>query len=165
MDYLIREHGTLFHRELAIENRHGERLYRVYGPVVRARDELRVDDFNGVEQAWIKEPVLSDRRTYEIYRNGAHTANITMVGVGNLLEGFDIKVLDGPTFKARGDMLGRDFTILGQTSLAARVKRHDGKTVQVETTAGQDEVLLLSGVVAISAMTDAWARASTHDNR
>ena len=66
----------------------------------------------------------------------------------------------GEPLRARGDMFERDFTITSRGQSAARVKRHDGN-LQVETEPGQDDVLVLAGVIAISGMTDLRARAAS----
>ena len=162
MQYLIREQNSLLSRELSIEDHQGHALFRVHGPLVRLRDELRLDDPQGVEQAWIKDPVLGASKAYEIYRGGAHVADVRMIGVGNLLEGYDVEMRGGgQSLHARGDMFGRDYTITRQGQRAAKVKRHDGNTIEVETEGAQDEVLLLASVVAMGAMTDIWARAGS----
>ena len=158
MQYVIREQSSLLSREMVIEDHRGHTQFKVHGPLVRLRDELRLDDAKGVEQAWIEDPVLGDSSAYEIYRGGAHVADVRMVGVGNLLEGYDINVSGGQSLQARGDMFGREYTISHQGQRAAKVKRRDSKAIEVETEGAQDEVLLLAGVVAMSAMTDIWAR-------
>jgi uncharacterized protein YxjI len=162
MQYVIREQSSLLTRELSIDDHQGQTVYRVHGPLVRLRDELRLDDAKGVEQAWIKDPVLSNSTTYEIYRGGAHVADVKMIAVGNLLEGYDVELRSGgQALKARGDMFGRDYTITRQGQRAAQVKRRDGHSIEVDTEGAQDEVLLLAGVIAMGAMTDTWARAGS----
>ena len=125
---------------------------------MRVRDELRLDDANGVEQAWIKDLVLSDGSTYEIYRDGKRYADVKRIVDGDVLAGYDIVVTAGETLHARGDMLGRNFTIMAESQLAARVQRRHGDTLEVNVEHA-DEVLLLAGVVAINAMLDTWAKA------
>jgi len=166
MQYIIREKDTPLSRGLMIEDRRGHCVYRVHGPVVRARDELHVDDVHGVEQAYIKEPILGDGRRFEIYRDRALRAQVITVGLGNLLDGFDIVVLDddGESLQARGDMFGREFTIASHAGarVLARVHRHDGHSMRVDIDTGitPDQVLLLAAVSAIWAMTEAWVRVS-----
>jgi uncharacterized protein YxjI len=167
MQYLIREHGALFTRDMVIEDHGGHELFRVHGPVVRVRDELRLVDAGGAEQAWIKDPVLGDSSTFEIYRAGAHFADVKTVATGNLLEGYDI-VLRAETsrdpLRARGDIFERDFTITDRGQPAARVRKHGTSGLELTTEAGQDDVLLLSAVLAISAMTDLRVRSSSRNS-
>ena len=166
MRYVIRDQSSLRSREMSIEDHHGQRLFRVHGPMVRVRDELRLDDAQGVEQAWIKDPVLGDSSTFEIYRDGAHFADVKTVAAGNVLEGYDIVIRSGgEPLRARGDMFERDFSVTERGQKAARVKRHPNNAVELETESGQDEVLLLAGVVAIGAMTDLRARAAARQDR
>jgi uncharacterized protein YxjI len=158
MQYFIRDKSSLFSRDLTIDDQRGQSSFRVHGPLVRVRDELRLDDANGVEQAWIKDLVLSDGSTYEIYRAGTRYADVKRILDGDLLTGYDIVVSEGETLRARGDLLGRNFTIMAEGQLAARVQRRHGDSLEVDVEHA-DEVLLLAGVVAINAMLDTWARA------
>jgi len=160
MRYVIRDKGWPFAREMAIAYRDGEQKYRVHGRFVRARDELRVDDMAGVEQIYIKEPVLSTGTTYELYRSGDLIAHINLVEANSLLEGFDVVVSGGERFQARGGMFGKEFSIAGPNGRAAHVHWHDKHGIEVETAAGQDDVMLLASVIAMSAMTENRARAS-----
>jgi uncharacterized protein YxjI len=162
MQYTIREHTSVRSRELAIEDRHGHSLFRVHGPIVRVRDELHLEDPQGVEKAWIKDPVLGDSSTFEIYRDGNHVADVKAIAVGNLLEGYDIVPRSGgEALRARGDMFQRDFTITERGQPAAHVRHHGHTGLEVDTEAGQDDVLLLAGVVSIWAMTELRARAAS----
>jgi uncharacterized protein YxjI len=163
MQYTIREHTSLRARELVIEDRSGHQVFRVHGPIVRVRDELHLDDAQGVEKAWIKDPVLGDSSTFEIYRDGGHFADVKTIAVGNLLEGYDIvpRSSSEPPLHARGDMFQRDFTITARGLPAAHVRRHGHAGLQVDIEADQDDVLLLAGVVSIWAMTELRARAAS----
>jgi uncharacterized protein YxjI len=161
MQYLIKDKTSPLTRELVVEDRSGHCVLRAHGPVVRLRDELQVDDAEGVEKVRIKEPVLGDRRTFELYQGKTHFANVSMVAVGNLLDGYDINVIGGQALHARGDMLGREFTMSGPKGIVARVRKHDSHSIECETAHGQDDTLLLAGILAMAAMTDAWARAAT----
>jgi uncharacterized protein YxjI len=158
VQYLIREQSNPLSREIVIEDRHGQCVYRARGPVVRMRDELHVENGSGVEEYLIKEPVLGDRSRFELYRQGKRCAVISRVGVGNLLEGFDVDVTGGEKLHARGDMFGREFSLMGASGSVGQVRRHNEHSVDLETAAGQDDGLLVAGVLAIFAMTDAWAR-------
>jgi len=162
MQYTIREHTSLRARELVIEDRSGHPVYRVHGPIVRVRDELHLDDAQGVEQAWIKDPVLGDSSTFEIYRDGGHFADVKTIAVGNLLEGYDIVPRSGgEALRARGDLFQRDFTITARGLPAAHVRRHGHAGLEVDTEADQDDVLLLASVISIWAMTELRARAAS----
>ena len=161
MQYLIREHSNPLTREIVIEDRHGTSVYRAHGPVVRMRDELHVDNASGREEYLIKEPVLGDRSRFELYRDGKRYAVISRVGVGNLLEGFDLEVTGAGQIHARGDMLGREFALMGNGGSVGQVRRHNEHSIELETAAGQDDALLVAGVLTMVAMTDAWARSRT----
>jgi uncharacterized protein YxjI len=160
MQYTIRDRSSPLTREMQIENELGELAYRVHGPVVRLRDELRFDDAAGEEQAWIKDLVVSDGSKYEIWRSGALYAAINRIAEGDLLAGFDIAVATGESLPVRGDIVGANFTIMSQGQLAALVHRRRGDALEVKVE-HRDEVLLLAAVVGIRAMIERWTRAQT----
>jgi uncharacterized protein YxjI len=167
MQYFIREHSSLRGREMVIEDHGGHAQFRVHGPMVRVRDELRLLDAAGAEKAWIKDPVLGDSSTFEIYRDSAHFANVKAIATGNLLEGFDIVLLADTRrepLRARGDLFERDFAITDRGRPAARVQKHGNAGLQVDTEAGQDDVLLLAAVLAMGAMADLRARSAAKHN-
>ncbi len=167
MQYLIREHGSLLSRDMVIEDHGGHQLFRVHGPMVRVRDELRLVDAAGTERAYIKDPVLSSSSTFEIYRDGNHFADVKTVATGILLQGYDIALRSstaGEPLHARGDMFERDYAITDRGQPAARVRKHAGGGIDMETQAGQDDVLLLSAVLAMAAMADLRARAASREN-
>jgi uncharacterized protein YxjI len=167
MQYIIREHGSLLSRDMVIEDHAGQPRFRVHGRMVRVRDELRLVDAGGAERAWIKDPVLGDSSTFEIYRDGAHFADVKTVATGNLLEGFDIVIrgdVGAEPLRARGDVFDRDFSITHRGHRAARVNKHGTSGLTVDVDAGQDDVLLLSAVLAIGAMADLRARAASRNS-
>src|SRR5215211_6012479 len=130
MEYVMRDQSAPLSREIVIEDLAGQVAYRVQGPVVRLRDELRLDDARGVEQAWIKDLVLSDGSKYEIWRAASRFADVNRIVDGDLLAGFDISVVSGENLPVRGDMQGRNFTIMSGGQLAARVQRRRGDTLE-----------------------------------
>jgi uncharacterized protein YxjI len=160
MDYVIHENTLLPLYEVVIKNHRGQPLYRLAGPVLHLRDDLRFTDAQGEELAQIKQPLLSDQRMYEIFRNGARWAQVSMVGVGNLLEGFDVMVEGADPLRARGDMLSHSYAISSPAGTAAQVHHGRSGSYAVKTEPGQDDVLLLASVVAMSAMTTTWSRSA-----
>jgi uncharacterized protein YxjI len=161
MRYQIRDKSRPMSRELSIEDQHGGQLFRVHGPFIRARDELRIDDMQGVEHVWIKEPVLGDRKVYEVYRHDTQVAKINLVANGSLLEGYDIVVPGSEPYQVRGGIFGNDSTIAGPRGRAAHVNWHDKHAIAVDIESGHDDVVLLASVIAMSLMTDIWSRASS----
>ena len=157
MQYVIRDPGAPISRDMVIEDERGHATFRVHRPVVGLRDELRLDDADGAEQAWIKDPILSDGSKYEIHRGGKRYADVNRIVESDRLGGFDIRLATGESLAARGDMVGRYFTIMSQDQSAALVRRQRGK-IEVKTEQEQDDVLLLAGVLAICAMIDSWER-------
>lgn len=157
MEYRIRDKSTPLGREMLIEDRQGHLLLRAHGPTVRIRDELHVDDIDGLEQISIKEPVLGDRKTFELYRAGSRCAVVRMMTVSNLLEGFSLDVPGASQIKAQGDPL-TEFTLTRDRANVGHVRRHGTESIDVETAAGQDDTLLIASVLAMCAMSDAWAR-------
>jgi len=162
MRYVIRDHSSPLAREMFIEDQHGERVFRVHGPIVRLRDELRIDDLHDVEQAYIKEPLPSNRRTYEVYRGGHLRAKVTVVATDYVLDGFDVSVDGGESLQARGGMFGPNVALAAGGSRVAQVHWQHRQAIEVDTAAGQDDVLLLATVIAMSLMTESWSRSAAN---
>jgi uncharacterized protein YxjI len=150
MHYLVREQSLSLKRAFRIENRHGATVYRAEGPLVGARAELQVKDGHGTELAWIKEPFLSDGRTFELHRGGARLAQVAQL-TDRSGRGRCAIVLDDDR-RLEVDMISADggYTIRapGMSDVADVVGRgRDAYTV--DTAPGQDDVLLLGCTIAI----------------
>ena len=152
MRYEVEENILSLGRDLRVQGAHGGVLYRAHGPAVKAREELRFDDAHGTEQAWIKEPFLSDGKTFEVHRGGQRVAQLKEV-MSASGPGVDILLDAGGKMEARGQLANSDYVIRvpGLADIAA-VTRRGTDGYAVDTVPNQDDVLLLAGTIAIRIM-------------
>ena len=133
-------------------------MFRVHGPIVRLRDEFGSTTSRASNRRTSKNHSPSDRRTYEIYREGHQRARVTVAATGYVLDGFDVAVAGGEPLQARGGMFGPNVTIAAGGAAAAQVHWQHRQAIEVDTSAGQDDLLLLATVIAMSLMTEIWSR-------
>lgn len=152
MRYVVEENILSLGRDLRIEGEHNAVAYRAHGPAVKAREELRFDDARGAEQAYIKEPFLSDGKTFEVHRGGQRVAQLKEVTSASG-PGVDIGLDAGGKMEARGQLANSDYVIRvpGLADIAA-VTRRGTDGYHVDTVPNQDDVLLLASTIAIRIM-------------
>ncbi len=152
MRYEVEENTLSLGRDLRVQGAHGEVLYRAHGPALKAREELRFDDGHGAEQAFIKEPFLSDGKTFEVHRGGQRVATLREVTSSSGL-GTDIALDAGGRMEARGKLAESDYVIRvpGLADVAA-VTRRGSDGYNVDTVPNQDDVLLVASTIAIRIM-------------
>ena len=152
MRYTVEENILSLGRDLRIEREHGAVVYRAHGPAVKAREELRFDDAQAAEQASIKEPFLSDGKTFEVHRGGQRVAQVKEATSASGL-GADILLDAGGKMEARGNLAASDYVIRvpGLADVAA-VTRRGTDSYSVDTVPNQDDVLLLASTIAIRIM-------------
>lgn len=158
MHYSVHEKTFSLSHEIDVLDDRGNLVYRVHGPLVRAREDVYIDDSAGTELARIKEPLLGNGQAYEIYQGGRCTVRLAMRVTATLLEGIDIQTDDGRSLRAHGDLVRRDYTIDSGPKNAARVSRHGDQSFKIETMPDQDDLLLIMSAIAMALMVAAWAR-------
>ena len=86
-----------------IENDQGERVFKVDGKVLRARNTLILEDSHGNELLKIQERVARVRDTMEIEdRDGHSVATVKKAMITPLRERWTVKVADGPGSRRQG---------------------------------------------------------------
>ena len=134
-----------------IEDDQGEKVYKVDGKALRARDTYKLEDRNGNEVAKIQEKKLSVRDKMKIERDGRTLATVHKALVG-IRDRFDIDVEDGEDLKAHGNVLDHEYEIKRDDDVVATISKKWFRvrdTYGVEIAAGEDEALLLALTVAI----------------
>ena len=134
-----------------IEDDQGEKVYKVNGKALRARNTFKLEDRSGNEVAKIQEKKLSVRDKMKIERDGETLATVHKALVG-IRDRFDIDVEDGEDLKAKGNVLDHEYEIKRDGDVIATVSKkwfRVRETYGVEIAAGEDEALLLALTVAI----------------
>ena len=137
-----------------IEDDQGERIFKVDGKALRARDTYKLEDRSGNEVAKIQEKKLSIRDKMKIEREGRTLATVHKALVG-IRDRYDIDVEDGEDLKARGNLLQHEYEIKRDGDVVATVSKKWFRvrdTYGVEIAAGEDEALLLAVTVALDEM-------------
>ena len=135
-----------------IEDSDGERVFKVNGKVLRARNTFILEDRSGHEVAKIQEKKLSvrDKMTIEL---GGRKATVKKALVG-IRERFHIEIDGGEDLKAHGNIVDHEYEIEGDGKQAEVSKKwfrlRDTYVVEVEP--GADAVLMIAITVAIDAM-------------
>jgi uncharacterized protein YxjI len=133
-----------------IEDEQGEKVYKVDGKALRARDTYKLEDSSGNEVAKIQEKKLI-RDKMKVERDGKTLATVHKALVG-IRDRFDIDIDDGDDMKAHGNVLQHEYEIKRGDDVVARISKKWFRvrdTYGVEIAAGEDEALLLALTVAI----------------
>ena len=134
-----------------IEDDKGEKVYKVDGKALRARDTYKLEDRSGNEVAKIQEKKLSVRDKMRVERDGDTLATVHKALVG-IRDRFDIDIEDGDDLKAQGNVLQHEYEIKRGDTVVATISKKWFRvrdTYGVEIAGGEDEALLLALTVAL----------------
>lgn len=137
-----------------IEDDQGERIYKVDGKALRARDTYLLKDRSDNEVAKIQEKKLSVRDKMKVERGGDTLATVHKALVG-IRDRFRIEVEHGEDLKAHGNVLDHEYEIERDGDTIATVSKkwvRVRETYGIEIAAGEDEALILALTVAIDDM-------------
>ena len=137
-----------------IEDEQGEKVYKVDGKALRARDTYKLEDRGGNEVAKIQEKKLSVRDKMKVERDGRTLATVHKALVG-IRDRYDIDVENGEDLKARGNVLQHEYEIKRDDQVIASVSKKWFRvrdTYGVEVDDDADSVLVLAVTVAVDAL-------------
>jgi uncharacterized protein YxjI len=154
--YQMRQNLVSIGDDYWIENRRGERVFKVDGKALRIRQTLIFEDRAGRELCKIQERVLRVKDSMEIEdASGSQMAMIKKALIAPLRERWVVNVAGGPDLQVQGNILDHEYSIGEGRDKVAEVSKKwfrlaDTYGVQIEP--GQNDVLLLAVSVAIDAM-------------
>jgi uncharacterized protein YxjI len=137
-----------------IEDDQGERVFKVNGKAMRARNTFVLEDPAGREVAKIQEKKLSVRDKMRIERDGETIATVHKALVG-IRDRFAIDIENGEDLKAHGNVLQHEYEIERDGDAIASVSKKWFRvrdTYGVQIAEGEDEALLLALTVAVDDM-------------
>ena len=155
--YLIRERLFRLGEDSDITDEHGRPVLQVDGKVLSLRNRLVVRDPEGREVAQVQRKLIAMRPTYEISIAGHHAAEVRKRLFTPFGDRFTIDVPGPDDLEVTGDLLDHEFTIRrGDRKVATVSKRWFSMrdTYAVDIAAGQDDLLLLAGVLALDLAED-----------
>ncbi len=143
-----------------VKDGNGEDRYYIEGKVFSLGKQLTVKDAQGREVAFIKQKVLSLLPRFFVEMNGEQVAEIVKK-ISFLKQKY---IINGPGFEVVGDFFAHDYSIVdGERQVAVIHKKWMswGDTFEIDIDSEKDEILILALVLAIDAVMDANAAASS----
>jgi len=156
--YKMRQKLVAFGKDFYIENEGGQKVYKVDGKVLRARDTLKFKDMQGNELCKIQERVARVKDTMKIEGPGGETlAVVKKALITPVRDRWTVKIGGGPDLEVQGNILDHEYRIgegrqkVGEVSKKwFRVRDMYG----VEVAEGQNDIVILAVTVAVDMMTD-----------
>ncbi|TQS44754.1 LURP-one-related/scramblase family protein [Cryptosporangium phraense] len=150
--YLIKERFFDIGDDYDITDEHGNKVLHVDGKVLSLRNRTVIEDLQGNEVASVHRHLVSLRPTYEIRIGGEKAAEVKKKLFTPFREKFTIDVPGPDDLEMTGNLIDREFVIeRGGQGIAVVSKRwfRIRDTYAVNVLAGQDDLLILAGVVAL----------------
>jgi uncharacterized protein YxjI len=156
--YVIRERLFRLGEDSDITDQAGQPVLHVDGKVLSLHSRLILQDPAGREAGQVNRKLAALRPTYEITMDGKDVAEVRKHLFTPFGERFTIDVHGGGGMEIVGDLLSHEFTIQRDGQAVATVsKRWLTMTASyaVEVAPGQDDLLILAGVLALDLAIDA----------
>jgi uncharacterized protein YxjI len=132
-----------------IQNDQGQRVYKVDGKALRARDTLVFRDLEGNEVCKIQQRIARIRDSMEIEGpNGERVAMVQKSMVTPLRDRFSVKVGNGPELEVQGNVLAHEYQI-GDVATVSKRWFRVRDSYGVEVAPGQNDVVILASTVCI----------------
>jgi uncharacterized protein YxjI len=136
-----------------IQNDRGERVFKVDGKVLRARDTLVFRDAQGNELCKIQERVARLRDSMEIEApGGGRLAMVHKAMITPLRDRFVVNIGNGPDLEIQGNILAHEYRI-GNVATVSKKWFRIRDSYGIEVAPGQDDILILAATVCIDQLT------------
>jgi uncharacterized protein YxjI len=155
--YLIRERFFRLGEDSDITDEHGQPVLHVDGKVLSLRNRLVLRDPQGREVAQVQRKLVALLPTYQIALAGRDGAEVRKHLFTPFGDRFTIDVPGPDDLEVEGDLLDHEFTIRrGDQPVATVSKRWFSMrdTYAVDVADGQDDLLILSSVLALDLAED-----------
>jgi uncharacterized protein YxjI len=157
MRYLIRERFFRLGEDSEVTDEHGRPVLEVDGKVLSLHDRLVLRDPEGAEVAQVRRKLVALRPTYEISVAGQEVAEVRKHLFTPFRDRFTIDVPGPDDLEMTGDLFDHEYAIRrGDQTVATVSKRWFSMrdTYAVDVAPGQDDVLILAGVLALDLAED-----------
>lgn len=161
--YVIKERVFALGEDSDITDGSGRLVFHVDGKAFSLHDRPVTQDPAGQEVAEIHRRLVALTPTYAISRNGEEIAELRTKMFALFGPRFTLDVPSIGELEVRGDLSGHEFTVGRDDRLVATVSKRwvsISDTYAVDVAPGEDDVLLLAGVLAMDLAQD-HARAGT----
>jgi uncharacterized protein YxjI len=155
--YLIRERFFRLGEDSDITDEHGRPVLHVDGKVLSLRDRLVLRDPEGREVAQVQRKLVAMRPTYEVSVAGEEVAEVRKHLFTPFRDRFTIDVPGPDDLEMEGDLFDHEYTIRRGGQTVATVSKRwftIRDTYAVDVAPGQDDLLILAGVLALDLAED-----------
>src|ERR1051326_3861470 len=152
MRYLIREKFFRLGEDSTITDESGRPVMQVDGKVLSLHHTLVLRDMGGHELATVKKQLLAWGQTYVIARQGQEVGSVHKKIISPFVDRFTVEMAGGDDLHVTGSIFEHNFTIKRGEQVIATVSKQWislTDTYGVDIAPGQDDLLLLTTVLAI----------------
>ena len=165
--YVIKERVVALGQDSDITDASGRLVFHVDGKAFSLHDRLIIQEPTGREVAEIRRRLVALTPTYEISRDGEEIAELRTKMLTLFGPRFTLAVAGLGELEVRGDLSAHEFTVRRDDRVVATVSKRwlsISDTYAVDVAPGEDDVLILAGVLAVDLVQDR-ARAGTGPGR
>ncbi len=138
-----------------IETEGGDRVFKVNGKAMRARETFILESPHGEEIFKIQEKKLSIRDKMKIERDGDTVATVHKALITPLRDRFDIELEEGGELSAKGNIVDHEYEIERDGHKVAEISKRWFRirdTYGIEIAPGENDALILAATVCIDEM-------------
>ena len=153
--YLVREKIFSIGGDFWITDADGNQVFLVDGKALRLRQTFELKDAYGAVLTTVRRKLIAIRDTMEIEHDGQVVATVRRALVSPLHHRSVIDLADGSQWEAVGNILDKEFDILGNNQPIAHISRSWFRirdTYGIEINSDQDHALILACTVALDQM-------------
>ena len=153
--YRMREKMFAIGDDYWIETENGDRVFKVNGKAMRARETFILESPSGDEIFKIQEKKLSIRDKMKIERGGDTVATVHKALITPLRDRFDIELEEGGELSAKGNIVDHEYEIERDGQKVAEISKRWFRvrdTYGIEIAPGENDALILAATVCIDEM-------------
>ena len=150
--YAVREKIFSIGDDFWITDGHGDQVFLVDGKALSLRNRFELKDASGQILTTVHKKLIAIRDTLEIEHDGQVVATVRKALISPLHHRSVIDLADGSQWEAVGNILDKEFDILGNDQPIAHISRSWFRirdTYGVDIAPGQNDALILSIAVCL----------------
>jgi uncharacterized protein YxjI len=164
MRYVIREKFFRITEDSTIQSQDGAPIYQVKGKIFSLHHTLVLSDLAGNELATVEKQIISITPKFHITRHGEEAATVRKKLISPFVDRFIVDIPGPDDLHVAGSIFEHNFTIERNRSVVAMISKRWvalTDTYGVDTTEGEDDILILAVVLAIDLTEDAERRSAS----
>jgi uncharacterized protein YxjI len=155
--YIIRERFFRLGEDSDITDEQGRPVLHVDGKVLTLHDTLIVRDLQGTEVARVQRQLIALRPTYDITRQGQELAEVRKKLISPFVDRYTIDIPGPDDLNVTGSLFEHEYKIERDNRVVATVSKRwisFTETYGVEIAPGEDDLVILTAVLAIDLAED-----------